>query len=127
MSDNDNNNLDRRMRARRAAALVALLGAAASAQGQQPAGNADVNAAVNSTVNSTVNAAEVGRSTETWLALQRDNRAAGPDLPMLGDAASLAYQRYLDSFKNKIPDSMGSPLGSGGGASSGGQGSAQAY
>ncbi|AOJ62387.1 hypothetical protein WJ32_07890 [Burkholderia ubonensis] len=122
MSDNDKN-LDRRMRARRAAALVALLGAAASAQGQQPAGNADVNA----TVNSTANAAEIGRSTETWLALQRDNRAAGPDLPMLGDAASLAYQRYLDSFKNKIPDSMGSPLGSGGGASSGGQGSAQAY
>ncbi|KUZ63698.1 hypothetical protein WI36_30050 [Burkholderia ubonensis] len=122
MSNNDKN-LDRWMRARRAAALVALLGAAASAQGQQPAGNT----AVNSTVNSTVNAAEIGRSTKTWLALQRDNRAAGPDLPMLGDAASLAYQRYLDSFKNKIPDSMGSPLGSGGGASSGGQGSAQAY
>ncbi|KVC95017.1 DUF3613 domain-containing protein [Burkholderia ubonensis] len=118
MSDNDKN-LDRWMRVRRTAALVALLGAVASAQGQQPAGNA--------TVNSTVNAAEIGRSTETWLALQRDNRAAGPDLPMLGDAASLAYQRYLDSFKNKIPDSMGSPLGSGGGASSGGQGSAQAY
>ncbi|KVU41284.1 hypothetical protein WK69_22580 [Burkholderia ubonensis] len=114
MSDKDKN-LDRWMRVRRTAALVALLGAAASAQGQQPAGNA------------TVNAAEVGRSTDAWLALQRDNRAAGPDLPMLGDAASLAYQRYLDSFKNKIPDSMGSPLGSGGGASSGGQGSAQAY
>ncbi|KVO27733.1 DUF3613 domain-containing protein [Burkholderia ubonensis] len=114
MSDNDKN-LDRWMRVRRTAALVALLGAAASAQGQQPA------------VNSTVNAAEIGRSTDAWLALQRDNRAAGPDLPMLGDAASLAYQRYLDSFKNKIPDSMGSPLGSGGGASSGGQGSAQAY
>ncbi|PAJ82708.1 DUF3613 domain-containing protein [Burkholderia ubonensis] len=114
MSDNDKN-LDRRMRVRRTAALVALLGAAASAQGQQPA------------VNSTVNAAGIGRSTDAWLALQRDNRAAGPDLPMLGDAASLAYQRYLDSFKSKIPDSMGSPLGSGGGASSGGQGSAQAY
>ncbi|KVS36169.1 DUF3613 domain-containing protein [Burkholderia ubonensis] len=114
MSDNDKN-LDRWMCVRRAATLVALLGAAASAQGQQPA------------VHSTVNAAEIGRSTDAWLALQRDNRAAGPDLPMLGDAASLAYQRYLDSFKNKIPDSMGSPLGSGGGASSGGQGSAQAY
>ncbi|WP_321873517.1 DUF3613 domain-containing protein [Burkholderia ubonensis] len=126
MSDNDKN-LDGWMRARRAAALVALLGAAAGAQGQQPAGNATGNATVNSTVNSTVNAAEIGRSTDAWLALQRDNRAAGPDLPMLGDAASLAYQRYLDSFKNKIPDSMGSPLGSGGGASSGGQGSAQAY
>ncbi|WP_322066190.1 DUF3613 domain-containing protein [Burkholderia ubonensis] len=122
MSDNDKN-LDGWMRARRAAALVALLGAAAGAQGQQPAGNATGNA----TVNSTVNAAGIGRSTDAWLALQRDNRAAGPDLPMLGDAASLAYQRYLDSFKNRIPDSMGSPLGSGGGASSGGQGSAQAY
>ncbi|KVN30806.1 hypothetical protein WJ63_08580 [Burkholderia pyrrocinia] len=105
-------NIARRRGACRVAALVALLGAAAAAHGERVTGTA----------------AEVGRSTDTWLALQRDNRAAGPDLPMLGDAASLAYQRYLDSFKNKIPDSMGSPLGSGGsGALSGGQGAVQSY
>lgn len=46
---------------------------------------------------------------------------------MLGDAASLAYQRYIDSFKGKIPQSMGSPVNAAGGMSSGGQGSAQSY
>ncbi|KVC58763.1 DUF3613 domain-containing protein [Burkholderia stagnalis] len=104
-------NLARRAVVRRVAALVALLGATAAAHGQRLTGTA----------------ADIGRSTETWLALQRDNRAAGADLPMLGDAASLAYQRYLDSFKNKIPDTLGSPLGSsgGGGAAAGGQGAMQ--
>jgi hypothetical protein len=110
MNDHDKN-MERRARVCRAAALLALFGATAAAYGQQSAQDA----------------AEVGHSTEAWLALQRDNRAAGPALPMLGDAASLAYQRYLDSFKNKIPDSMGSPLNSGGGVPSGGQGAAQSY
>ncbi|TCW87183.1 DUF3613 domain-containing protein [Burkholderia sp. SRS-46] len=108
MTDNHKNHA-RRAIVRRVAALAALLGTAAAAHGQGLAGTA----------------ADIGRSTETWLALQRDNRAAGPDLPMLGDTASLAYQRYLDSFKNKIPDTLGSPLGSGGGALSGGQGATQ--
>ncbi len=54
--------------------------------------------------------------------MQRDNRAAAPTQPMLGDVASLVYQRYLDSFKNKIPDSMSTQLGSSGGMSAGGQG-----
>ncbi|RQR53596.1 DUF3613 domain-containing protein [Burkholderia sp. Bp9125] len=108
MTDNYKN-LARRAAVRRVAALVVLLGATAAAHGQRLTGTA----------------ADIGRSTETWLALQRDNRAAGADLPMLGDAASLAYQRYLDSFKNKIPDTLGSPLGSGGGALSGGQGAMQ--
>ncbi|MGU7779842.1 DUF3613 domain-containing protein [Burkholderia sp. PU8-34] len=108
MTDN-HMNLERPLRVRRGVALLVLVGAAATAHAQQPAQNA----------------AEIGHSTEAWLALQRDNQSVGPALPMLGDAASLAYQRYLDSFKNKIPDSMGSPLSGNGGGMPGGQGSAQ--
>ncbi|WP_175030094.1 DUF3613 domain-containing protein [Burkholderia lata] len=65
---------------------------------------------------------DVGRSTKDWLAMQRDNRAAAPAQPVFGDVASLAYQRYLDSFKNKIPESLSSQLGGAGGTSGGGQG-----
>ncbi|KAB0642686.1 DUF3613 domain-containing protein [Burkholderia latens] len=68
-------------------------------------------------------ASDVDRSTKAWLAIQRDNRAAAPTQPMLGDVASLVYQRYLDSFKNKIPVSMSTQLGSSsGGMPSSGQG-----
>ncbi|KVD51033.1 hypothetical protein WS89_08610 [Burkholderia sp. MSMB1072] len=66
-------------------------------------------------------ASDVERSAREWLAMQRDNRAAAPTQPVLGDVASLVYQRYLDSFKNKIPDTMNSQLGSAGGMSGGGQ------
>ncbi|MET3551054.1 hypothetical protein ABIC50_000951 [Burkholderia sp. 567] len=72
-------------------------------------------------------AAEVGHATDALLALQRDNRAAGPALPMLGDTASLSYQRYLDSFKHKIPESMGSPVNANGSGGAGGQHSMQSY
>ncbi|WP_420480781.1 DUF3613 domain-containing protein [Burkholderia diffusa] len=72
-------------------------------------------------------ASEVGHSTNALLALQRDSRAAGPGLPMLGDTASLSYQRYLDSFKHKIPESMGSPVNSNGNGGSGGQQSMKSY
>ncbi|VWD41737.1 lipoprotein [Burkholderia lata] len=65
---------------------------------------------------------DVERSAKQWLAMQRDNRAAAPVQPVLGDVASLVYQRYLDSFKNKIPDTMNSQLGSASGTSGGGQG-----
>ena len=65
--------------------------------------------------NGTLGASDVGRSTNEWLALQRDNRAAAPVQPVLGDVATLAYQRYLDSFKSKIPSSMSSQIGAGGG------------
>ncbi|HEF5873349.1 TPA: DUF3613 domain-containing protein [Burkholderia cenocepacia] len=66
-------------------------------------------------------ASDVERSAREWLAMQRDNRVAAPAQPVLGDVASLVYQRYLDSFKNKIPDTMNSQLGSAGGMSGGGQ------
>ncbi|AXF22241.1 DUF3613 domain-containing protein [Burkholderia pyrrocinia] len=65
---------------------------------------------------------DVDRSTKEWLSMQRDNRAAAPTQPMLGDVASLVYQRYLDSFKNKIPESMSTQLGSSAGMSGSGQG-----
>lgn len=67
-------------------------------------------------------ASDVSHSTKEWLSLQRDNRAAAPTQPMLGDVATLVYQRYLDSFKNKIPSSMSSQLGSLTGGSNAGQG-----
>jgi hypothetical protein len=57
-----------------------------------------------------------------WLTLQAQNRAAAPTQPLLGDVASLVYQRYLDSFKNKIPESMSTQLGASGGMSGSGQG-----
>ncbi|WP_261524374.1 DUF3613 domain-containing protein [Burkholderia multivorans] len=67
-------------------------------------------------------ASDVGRSTTEWLSMQRDNRAAAPTQPLLGDVASLVYQRYLESFKHKIPESMSSQVSAAGGTSGGGQG-----
>lgn len=44
-------------------------------------------------------------STESWLALQRDGRAASPHLQRAAPAErELSYQRWLDSFKDTIPD-----------------------
>jgi hypothetical protein len=105
--DMNGNRADRNARVRRVAALGALVCAVAAsrvAYGQDAA---------------PADASDVGRATKDWLAMQRDNRAAAPTQPMLGDVASLVYQRYLDSFKNKIPTSMSSQLG---GMSGGAQG-----
>ncbi|AFQ48325.1 DUF3613 domain-containing protein [Burkholderia cepacia] len=106
-----NNNDRRSMRAGRIAVLGAIacmaLGSVAAYAQQQ--GTAPV-------------ASDVGRSTRDWLTMQGENRAAAPTQPVLGDVASLVYQRYLDSFKNKIPESMSTQLGSSGGMSGSGQG-----
>ncbi len=59
---------------------------------------------------------DVGTSTRSLLELQRSGQQAGPELPMLGAASALSYQRYLDS--HGLPDS-GAPHLVGGG--SGGQ------
>lgn len=68
-----------------------------------------------------VRASEVGHSTRAWLDLQSSNTEAAPALPMLGAEAGLAYRRYMESFKSKIPDLYGSALNSGsGGGSAGG-------
>jgi hypothetical protein len=68
-----------------------------------------------------VRASEVGHSTRAWLDLQSSNTEAAPALPMLGAEAGLAYRRYMESFKSKIPDLYGSALnsGSGGGGAAG--------
>lgn len=47
---------------------------------------------------------EVGDATRALLRLQAAGTYAAPARPMLGDQASLAYQRYLDSFKYPIPE-----------------------
>lgn len=59
-------------------------------------------------------ASEIGHSTLNWLDLQRSGAQAAPPLAMLGDEAGLAYQRYMESFKAKIPVSFGSSVGGGG-------------
>lgn len=89
------------------AAIVCVVAGSAAAYGQESV---------------TAGASDVDRSTREWLSMQRDNRAAAPTQPLLGDVASLVYQRYLDSFKNKIPTSMSSQLGSAGGMSGSSQG-----
>ncbi|NRO96906.1 DUF3613 domain-containing protein [Paraburkholderia sp. NMBU_R16] len=58
----------------------------------------------------------IGEATRSWLDLQRGNAQAAPALPVLGAQAALAYARYLDSFKTKIPSSFDSTLGAGGNA-----------
>lgn len=55
----------------------------------------------------------IGEATRNWLALQRSHAEAAPALPVLGAQAGLAYERYLNSFKNKIPGSFDSTLGAG--------------
>ncbi|MDG2524435.1 DUF3613 domain-containing protein [Stenotrophomonas sp. HITSZ_GD] len=47
---------------------------------------------------------EIGDATRALLRLQAAGTYAAPARPMLGDQASLAYQRYLDSFKYPIPE-----------------------
>lgn len=55
-------------------------------------------------------AADIGQSARSWLELQRTNASAAPALPMPGAQATLAYERYMDSFRTKIPESFGSTL-----------------
>lgn len=58
----------------------------------------------------------VGGSTRALLAQQREGSQAAPTLPVLGATSNLAYQRYLESFKTKIPDRMASDISKGGAA-----------
>ncbi|MGH8782265.1 DUF3613 domain-containing protein [Paraburkholderia sp.] len=69
----------------------------------------------------TVRASEIGHATNGWLEMQRTNVSAAPAQPMLGEEAGLAYHRYMESFKSKIPDLYGSAVnqGSGGSGTSG--------
>ena len=88
------------------AACVLAFGNASAARAQARDGAAPTPA---------VQASEVGHAARAWLALQRSNAAAAPAQPMLGAEAGLAYQRYMESFRTKIPASFGSSMGSQGG------------
>ena len=46
---------------------------------------------------------QLGDVTRLLLAAQADGRRGGADLPMLGVAADRAWQRYMDSFSQPIP------------------------
>jgi opacity protein-like surface antigen len=76
--------------------------AAATANATADASSAEASAAPD--------ASEIGHATLAWLDLQRSGRAAAPAQPTLGVEASLAYQRYLESFRTKIPASFGSSM-----------------
>ncbi|MFM0242693.1 DUF3613 domain-containing protein [Paraburkholderia phytofirmans] len=93
-----------------AATAGALLGASVSAIAQTSEMTpADQSAPL------AVRASEVGHATRAWLDLQGSNKQAAPALPMLGAEAGLAYRRYMESFKSKIPDLYGSALNTGSG------------
>ncbi|MCD9087419.1 DUF3613 domain-containing protein [Stenotrophomonas sp. SY1] len=55
-------------------------------------------------VNSNPTRAQIGDTTRALLQLQADGSRAGNALPMLGEAASRSYQRYLNSFDHPIPE-----------------------
>ncbi len=58
----------------------------------------------------------IGESTRALLEAQRSGKQAGPNLPVLGAASVLSYQRYLDSHKNKIPEKFSTTVGQSGSA-----------
>lgn len=60
-------------------------------------------ASPDSAANEHASAAAPGSITRDWLRLQREGRSAGAAQPLPGAAATLLYQRYLNSFKNPIP------------------------
>lgn len=55
-------------------------------------------------------AGQPGAATRAWLDLQRGGRAAATPEPMLGEEAGIAYERYMKSFRTKIPGRFGSTL-----------------
>ena len=93
------------------ALVLALAGGRAASAGAQSA----------ATVEPPVERSEVGHSSSAWLDLQRSNAQAATPQPMLGEEAGLAYARYMQSFRSRIPDLYGSTLsqGSGGGQGAG--------
>lgn len=60
---------------------------------------------------------QVGDATRNLIRLQASGQSAAPALPMLGQASSAAYQRYLKTFTHTVPeffDTTVSSSGSGG-------------
>lgn len=100
------------------AIVIGSMGAAvdAAAQGMPDAGaQADAQASA-----SRNRANDIGEATSAWLTLQRGNTAAAPALPTPGAQATLAYERYMDSFRTRIPASFGSTLSGGNSVARGG-------
>ena len=93
--------------------MVTAVGASAQAAQNARAGS-DAPA-----IASRSHASDIGEATNAWLNLQRSNAAAAPALPTPGAQATLAYERYMDSFRTRIPASFGSALS---GGNNGGQG-----
>ncbi|GGB97858.1 hypothetical protein GCM10007205_03930 [Oxalicibacterium flavum] len=48
----------------------------------------------------------IGEATTNALQMQVQGSHAGANLPILGPAASLSWQRYLDSYKHPIPETF---------------------
>ncbi|BCY22075.1 DUF3613 domain-containing protein [Bordetella pertussis] len=63
-----------------------------------------------------------GRGRRGLLAAQADGRRAGPGLPLQGPVASAAWQRYLESFSQPIPQWFGERIEDNVGGSGGGGG-----
>jgi hypothetical protein len=64
----------------------------------------------------------VGSTTRQLLRMQTSGSQAGQSLPMLGDEATAAYRRYMQSFNHPIPEFFQSTVsknGSGGGGGNG--------
>ena len=79
----------------------------AAAQSIAPADVGAGNSATAAPVPRQAGSPRVGEATTALLDLQVSGRAAAPVLPMLGAAATLSWQRYLDSFRQPIPVSFG--------------------
>jgi hypothetical protein len=56
----------------------------------------------------------IGTATRRALDLQRSGAQSAPVQPMSGEQAGLAYDRYLNSFSQPIPEFFNSSLKSGG-------------
>lgn len=64
-----------------------------------------------------------GTQTRAWMAQQVSGQSAeGEARPMDGEAANAAYQRYLESFKHPIPETLSAEQGGSSGASASGSG-----
>jgi hypothetical protein len=59
----------------------------------------------------------IGDATRRLLRLQASGQAAAPPLPMLGEASSAAYQRYMKSFSHAVPEFFDTTVSSSGSSS----------
>ncbi|PMS29832.1 DUF3613 domain-containing protein [Paraburkholderia rhynchosiae] len=114
MKNNEWNAVRRRLMAR---VLMLMLASSAAANACAESAGVAGSAAADQ---QPVARSEVGHSTSAWLDLQRSNAQAAPVQPMPGEEAGLAYRRYMQSFRSKIPDLYGSALSQGSGGGQGG-------